>query len=108
MNGWVSLVSVVGCAACFITCDTLAATWAKQGSNKALVALILLSPAGYLAFGYLNTKFQLALVAGWVNVLIAIGTILVGWLLFKDQLSMRHWCGLALALASIVVLTTGK
>jgi multidrug transporter EmrE-like cation transporter len=108
MASILTVALVMGCAVCFIVCDTMAAHWGKNGSNLALVAVIICSPAGYLLFGYLNKKFQLSVVAGWVNVSICIGTVLVGWLLFKDELTIRHWIGLSLAVASIVVLMTGR
>lgn len=108
MGGLSALLAVVGCALCFVFCDSMAALWGKKGNLWALAALIIFSPAGYLMFGYLNMKFKLALVAGWVNVLIAIGTILVGWLAFREQLSSRELCGLGLAIVAIAVLMTGK
>ena len=51
---------------------------ASMGNWTALIAFSLLSPMGYLLFGYLN-RFQKLAVAGIVvNLVIAMGTVAVG------------------------------
>lgn len=83
-----NLIQILGisalCALAFTLCDTLAASWAKQGSNVALLLALVLSPLGYLFFAYLNTRIQLALVSGLVNAFIVIFTTIAGVVFFGE------------------------
>lgn len=75
-----------GAAGAFVTCDALSAHWGKNGSKASLIAFSLLSPVGYLLFGYLNRLQKLAVSGIVVNLAIAMGTVAVGLLLFHEQL----------------------
>lgn len=102
------LLLTVSAAAAFVTCDALSAQWGKRGSKVSLIAFSLLSPMGYLLFGYLN-RFQKLAVAGIVvNLVIAVGTVAVGLLLFHEQLTRRETLGLMLGLVSIYIISGGK
>ena len=95
-------------AIAFVTCDALAAYWGKHGSRTSLAAVALLSPFGYVLFGYLN-RFQKLAVAGIVvNLVIAMGTVAVGLVLFDEQLSRREMIGVGLGLISIYVISGGR
>jgi drug/metabolite transporter (DMT)-like permease len=102
------LLLTVLAAAAFVACDGLAAHWGKTGNRLSFVAFCILSPMGYLLFGYLN-RFQKLAVAGIVvNLAIAIGTVAVGLILFHEHLSRRETLGLILGLVSIYVIGGGK
>jgi drug/metabolite transporter (DMT)-like permease len=96
----------LGCAFLFTVCDSLCAAWAKRGARSALTAALVLGPFSYLAFAYVNTRLPLAVVSGWVNVTMAVMTMLVGLLVFgeRDVLTSRQWVGCALAVVSLVLL----
>lgn len=91
-------------ASLFTMCDALAADWAKNGRTRSLLLVLALGPIAYLTFGYLAKKTPLALVGGYVNVAIVVGTTLVGVVLFGDALSTRQWCGIGLAIAGLVLM----
>lgn len=88
------------CALAFTLCDTLAAMWAKNGSQTALYAALLFSPLGYLFFAYLNTKIQLAIVSGLVNAFIVLFTTIVGVVIFGET---QFTTAQVIGLISIVV-----
>ena len=63
---------------------------------------------GFLLFGYLN-RFQKLAVAGIVvNLVIAMGTVAVGLIVFHEELSRREMLGVALGFLSIYVISGGK
>lgn len=72
------LLLTVLAAGAFVTCDGLSAHWGKTGSEVSFLAFCVLSPIGYLLFGYLN-RFQKLAVAGIVvNLAIALGRLQSG------------------------------
>jgi drug/metabolite transporter (DMT)-like permease len=102
------LLLTVLAAVAFVTCDALSAHWGKNGSRVSLISFSVLSPMGYLLFGYLN-RFQKLAVAGIVvNLVIAMGTVAVGLLLFHEQLTRRETLGVVLGFVSIYVISGGK
>ncbi len=101
------LLLTVLAAAAFVTCDALSAHWGKNGSIPALIAFSVLSPTGYLLFGYLNRLQKLAVAGIVVNLCIAMGTVAVGIFLFHEGLTRRETLGMALGLISIYVISGG-
>jgi drug/metabolite transporter (DMT)-like permease len=92
------------CAFAFSLCDTLAAHWAKNGSRTALAGAIVLGPIGYIIFGYINTRVDLAVAGGLVNALIVVFTALAGIFLFREtQLSSAQITGLAFILIGVIL-----
>jgi multidrug transporter EmrE-like cation transporter len=105
MSGILKTLGLVcGCAACFIVCDIISALWAKTNNIKYLLAVILLAPFGYIFFGFLNSRYQLSEVGGWVNIAIAVGTVSIGIVFFGDELTARKMAGLVLAFIAVVLL----
>ena len=102
------LLLTVLAASAFVTCDALSAHWGKNGSKAALIAFSILSPLGYLLFGYLNRFEKLAVAGIVVNLVIAMGTVAVGLFLFHEQLTRREAVGLVLGLVSIYVMIGAK
>jgi drug/metabolite transporter (DMT)-like permease len=102
------LLLTILAASAFVTCDALSAYWGKHGSTVSLIAFFLLSPIGYLLFGYLNRLQKLAVAGVVVNLVIAMGTVAVGLFLFREQLTRRETLGLVLGLVSIYVISGGK
>ena len=91
----------------FVLCDSLSAYWAKGNRTWPIVVVILLSPAGYLFFAYLN-KYQKLGVAGMiVNLGIAIGSVVVGFLVFKERLTPREMIGAVIGIIAIYVIASG-
>jgi drug/metabolite transporter (DMT)-like permease len=104
-SGMVQVLLILGAAALFTLCDSLAADWGRSDRARSLVLVLAVGPVAYLLFGYLARHTPLALVSGYVNVTMAVGTMLVGVLVFGDVLSARQWCGIGLAVGGLVLLS---
>ncbi|MCC5628204.1 hypothetical protein [Nostoc sphaeroides] len=88
-------------------CDLLSANWGKTGNWKSLVIVCILSPITYLFFGLLNPKIELGLAGSLlVNLLIVMGTVLVGRFYFHEILTATHLVGLFFAFVAIILLST--
>ena len=96
---------VVLCGGLFTLCDSLSANWGKTGNWKSLIVVCILSPITYLLFGLLNQKIQLGIAGSLVNLLIVIGTVLVGIFYFNEVLTFTQFLGLFLAAIAIVLLS---
>lgn len=90
------------CALAFSFCDTLAAHWGRNGSLFALIGIFLLGPIGYLFFGYLNTRVELAVAGGLVNALIVVFTALAGTFVF-GEVNLTH-----LQVSGLVMIIVGS
>lgn len=98
---WIIILSTV-CAASFSFTDSLAAIWAKEGSNKALLAAIILAPVSYIIFGFLNLRLDLARAGGLVNSLVVLLTAGAAIFYFKeDSLQWWQYTGLGLIVIGI-------
>ena len=95
---------VLICAAMFILCDGFSAHWGKTGSGRSLAVVMLLSPVSYWAFAVINTRLNLAVTGALVNTIVVAGAVLVGALVFKEEVSVAQYIGIALALISIALL----
>lgn len=95
---------VVVCAVLFSCCDFLAAKWGKERQAWALAAVILAGPFAFVLFGRLCATTPVALVSGWVNVTLALFTIAIGIVVFRDRLTIRQWIGLAFAVVGLAML----
>ena len=95
---------IIGSAALFILSDFFSANWGKTGSIKSLILMFLLAPFGYLLFGLLNKSTSLSISSGLVNMILLIGTILVGFFYFHDAVTTRQIIGLSFALIAIVLM----
>ena len=92
------------CAGLFILCDGLSAHWGKTGNGRSLAIVMLLSPLSYSAFAFINTKMDLAVTGALVNTIVVVGAVLVGVIVFKEELSSMQYVGIALALVSVTLL----
>ncbi|WP_354634878.1 hypothetical protein [Planktothricoides raciborskii] len=97
---------VLFCGGLFTFCDSLSANWGKTGDWKSMAVVCLLSPTTYLIFGILNQKIDLGIAGSLVNLLIMIGTVLVGIFYFHEVLTSTQLLGLFLACLAIVLLNT--
>jgi len=95
---------VLLCAALFILCDGLSAHWGKTGSGRSLAIVMLLSPVCYFAFALINTRLNLAVTGALVNTIVVAGAVLVGAIVFKEDVSRAQYLGIALALAAVTLL----
>ncbi|TPN82044.1 hypothetical protein FJ987_19450 [Mesorhizobium sp. CU2] len=100
----VVLIVVLVCAALFILCDGLSAHWGKTGSGRSLAVVMLLSPVSYFAFAMINTRLNLAVTGALVNTIVVAGAVLVGALVFKEEVSAAQYLGIALALIAVTLL----
>lgn len=96
---------VILSAVLFIFADSLSANWGKVGSMTSLVLMCIVGSAGYFAFGLLNQRVQLGIAGGLVNVMLVIGTVLVGWLYFGETLVLRQYVGLVISGIAILLLS---
>ncbi len=94
------------CGGVFTLCDSLSANWGKTGDWKSIVFVCILSPITYLVFGLLNQKIDLGVAGSLVNLIIVIGTVLVGMFYFQEVLTTTQFLGLFLACCAIVLLST--
>lgn len=90
-------------AAAFSVCDSTAAAWARDGSMRLLLLTLALGPAGYLIFGILNQRTELAVAGGLVNGLIILFTALAGAVIFRQELKIHQIAGLALIIAGVLL-----
>jgi multidrug transporter EmrE-like cation transporter len=96
---------VLACTSLFIVCDGLSAHWGKTEHRAGLIGFIALAPFSYGLFAVINRHVDLAIAGALVNTLIVVGTTLMGVLLFREELSLLQYVGIALALASVTVLS---
>ncbi|MFA5799930.1 MAG: hypothetical protein WC840_03135 [Candidatus Peribacteraceae bacterium] len=99
------LFLVILSAAIFLLADSLSANWGKNGSVLSLVLMCIVGSVGYFLFGLLNQKVQLGVAGGLVNVILVVGTVIVGWMYFGESLMLRQYVGLVLAGAAILLLS---
>ncbi len=92
-------------AAFFILCDTLSTGWAKDHRTTTLAILIVLSPTAYLLFGILASRVNLAVAGSLVNLMIMIGSVLVGLLYFKERLTVLQWTGIGFGMVAVALLS---
>jgi drug/metabolite transporter (DMT)-like permease len=92
-------------ASFFILCDLLSTNWAKSPSAPLLAVLIVLSPVAYLLFGVLASRVNLAVAGSLVNLMIMIGSVLVGLLYFKDRLTVVQSIGIGFGVIAVVLLS---
>lgn len=93
-------------AGTFILCDAISARWGKQGGITLLAVLCVLASLGFVLFGVLNRSETLSTSSALVNPTIAIGTILVGILLFQDPIGPRQVLGFLLAVGAVGLLSS--
>lgn len=91
-------------ASAFVLCDYLSANWGKNNSVVSLFIMFSIAPIAYVLFGILNRTKSLSVSSGLVNMLLLIGTILVGIFIFKDQLNIKQIIGLIFAITAIGLL----
>ena len=102
---WNSKWLLVGIATfIFILSDSLSASWGKSGNLIALIAVCFLAPFGYFFFGLLSKNNTLSVASGLVNVMIVIGTILIGIFYFNDDITYRQKIGLVFAVLSVFLM----
>lgn len=95
---------VLLCSGMFILCDGLSAHWGKTGSSRSPAYVMLLSPLSYWAFAFINTRLSLAVTGALVNTIVVAGAILVGAIVFKEEVSSLQYVGIALALIAVTLL----
>ena len=98
------LCAIIVCAALFVLCDALAANWGKNGSTASLLAVVVLAPVSYALFGYLNQRYALSVLSAWVVLALCISTVLIGLFYFHDEVSLRQYAGLGLAVVAVSLL----
>lgn len=107
---WIYIIGAVGIA---VTANTLAAIWAGQ-ENKWwslwLLAIIVISPLVFIAFGLVAEKVGLSVGAGTLDSLLVLGTILVGLIFFGEwgTLSVYQNIGLVSTVLGIILLQIHK
>jgi multidrug transporter EmrE-like cation transporter len=94
------------CGGLFTICDSLSANWGKTGDWKSIILVFLISPITYLFFGLLNQKMDLGIAGALVNLIIVVGTVLVGVFYFQEVLTNIQLFGVFLACFAIVLLST--
>ena len=94
------------CGSLFTICDSLSANWGKTGDLKSMLIVCILCPTTYLFFGFLNRKIDFAVAGSVVNLMIVIGTVLVGTFYFHETLSQSQLIGLFFACVAIILLNT--
>ena len=94
-------VLIGSCSLLFILCDGLSAHWAKTGHLGGIGAVTLLAPVTYLVFALIVQRSNLAIGATTVNMLTVVGGVVVGVLLFKEQVSTPQYLGIGLAVVSL-------
>lgn len=65
---------------------------------------MLLSPLSYWAFAFINTRLDLAVTGALVNTIVVAGAVLVGAVVFKEEVSSLQYIGIAFALISVTLL----
>jgi multidrug transporter EmrE-like cation transporter len=96
---------VLACTGLFIVCDGLSAHWGKTDNRPSLLGFIALAPFSYGLFAVINRHVDLAIAGALVNTLIVVGTTLLGVLVFKEELTMLQYAGIALALGAVTLLS---
>lgn len=95
---WLLIISSAGM---FILADSLAANWGKNGSITSILLMCVIAPLGYLLFGKLNSMQSLSVSSGLVNMILIVGTVIVGITIFQDEVTTRQWIGLCLAFLAV-------
>lgn len=95
---------VLLCAALFILCDGFSAHWGKTGSYRSLAIVMLLAPVSYFAFAFINTRLNLAVTGAMVDTIVVAGALIVGAVVFKEEVSAAQYIGIALALIAVTLL----
>ena len=98
-------IFIVSSASVFILSDFLAANWGKNNSSISLILLFFIPSIGYLFFGMLNKNENLSVSSAFVNIILLVGTILVGLIFMGDEISNRQVLGLILAIIAVVLLS---
>lgn len=97
-----SILIVTFCSVAFTFCDAMAANWAKSGSLKSLLIVLVFGPIGYLLFGLINLKMDLAVAGGLVNALVVIFTAVAGIIFFQQPLAINQIIGLSLIVLGVI------
>jgi len=99
--------AVLICAVLSTLADTLGTVWWEQKKVILLLAVVVLAPLVFLAFGYVGSHFGLAKASSLTNTLVVLGPILVGIALRGElrQLSVVELVGMGLAVVGIALLT---
>lgn len=108
-NGW-AWVAVFVCVVLSTAADALSTQCWKKQSWPLGVAVIVISPFVFFAFGYVGHRYGLSIASSLTNSLIVIGPILVGLILFSEWKKMNAplCIGMALIVIGITVIVLYK
>lgn len=92
------------CAVCLVISDTLMKKWTVTGAYLYWGAAMVMCATGLTIGAQSLFSRNLSTVIAIVNVLNIVLVIPVGWVLFREALTIRDAVGIMLAIAAIVVL----
>ncbi len=103
-----AFVLIISAAALASLADSISTVWAKTQRFDSwwFVALCLVSPLVFMAFGYVTSKLGLAITSAIVNSLIVVFSVVVGLWIFGDwhRVSTIQYIGMALSLAGMTMM----
>lgn len=92
----------------FSVADTLSAMWARTQSNAMsvfyLCAVAFFGTGAYLYFGLATKNIGVANGSAAINAMVAVLTVSIGIMFFKDPMSARQYAGVAFALIGIFLI----
>ncbi|QDT91463.1 hypothetical protein Pan161_31210 [Gimesia algae] len=102
---WLAMIGAVAIAA---LADAVSTLWARNPTELSvyLFLLLLLGPLVFFCFGLVTRHVGLAVTSGVVNSLLVVTSMGIGLVFFGewDRLSVWQYCGMALAIAGIVLM----
>lgn len=99
---------ILGAVLVALAANSLSAVWAGNENKFTpwLLAVVLIAPFVFLAFGLVASRIGLAMGSAMVDSLLTISTILTGLFLFHERssLSLYQYFGMAFAVMGIVLM----
>lgn len=108
MNDLSKLLYALCAVAIALAGNSVSAVWAR-GENKMslwLLLLLVLSPLVFISFGLATAKLGVAIGAGVMDSLLAVATILLGLIFFKEwnKISVVQYVGIAFSVVGICLM----
>jgi drug/metabolite transporter (DMT)-like permease len=73
--------------------------------NSTFFLLMILSPLVFLTYGFVTTRFGLAVTAGIIDSLMVIGTVAIGVVFLRESLSIAQYIGVGFSILGVVLMT---
>jgi len=108
-NTW-AWAAVLACVLLSTTADALSTQCWKKQSWPLGVAVVVLAPFVFLAFGYVGRTYGLSIASSLTNSLIVVGPIIVGLIVYSEwkQMSAPLYLGIAMIVIGITIIVIYK